>query len=112
VPVVHLAAQHTYDSFLHHGVRIYEMFSTTLHAKTIAIDGLYSTVGSFNLDTWSDKRNLEVNIAIIDPQVANEVQSQFFANLENAAEVTLENWQKRSLWRRLVHWAAYQLLRL
>ena len=112
VPIVRMAAQHIYGAFLRHGVRIYEMFDSTLHAKTLTIDGLYGTVGSFNLDTWSDKRNLEVNVAMIDPQVAGEIQSQFLNDIEGATEVTLDNWHKRPWWRRVLNWTAYQVLRL
>ena len=111
VPIVAFASRHIYGSLLKHGVRIFEMYGSTLHAKTITIDGLYSNVGSFNLDQWSDKRNLEANVAIIDPDVAVELESMFADNLAQAKEVTLDTWAKRSIWKRLLHWTAYQLLR-
>ena len=88
------------------------MFDCTLHAKTMTIDGLYSTVGSFNLDEWSDKRNLEVNVAMLDAHVAGEMQRHFESNLGLAKEVTLDNWGRRSRWRRFLHWLAYQIARL
>jgi cardiolipin synthase len=112
VPVVALAARHIYGQLLKHGVRIYEMFDSTLHAKTIAIDGIYTTVGSFNLDPWSDKRNLEVNVAIVDQAVAAEVEARFQSDIARASEITLDNWTKRPWWTRVVHWAAYQALKL
>jgi cardiolipin synthase len=112
VPVVHLAAQHVYGSLLQHGVRIYEMYDSTLHAKTITIDGVYSTVGTFNLDTWSDKRNLEVNIAMIDPEIAREMCTNFVRDIGRACEITLHTWHKRPWWKRAIHWTAYQVLRL
>jgi len=112
VPIVRMAAQHIYGAFLRHGVSIYEMFDSTLHAKTLTIDGLYGTVGSFNLDTWSDKRNLEVNVAMIDQNVAGDIQSEFLKNIKSSTEVTLDNWQKRPWWRRVLNWAAYQVLRM
>ncbi|MCI0362663.1 MAG: phospholipase D-like domain-containing protein [Phycisphaerales bacterium] len=111
VPAVAMAARHIYGVLLHHGVRIFEMHGSTLHAKTITIDGLYSTVGSFNLDTWSDKHNLEVNIAMIDSTVASRLQSDFLDDIKRSTEITLDNWAKRSWMRRIVHWLAYQLLR-
>ena len=112
VPIVHLAAQHVYGGLLKHGVRIYEMYDSTLHAKTITIDGVYSTVGTFNLDTWSDKRNLEVNIAMIDPVIAQQMHTNFLGDVRTAWEITHENWHKRVWWKRLIHWTAYQVLRL
>jgi cardiolipin synthase len=112
VPIVSMASQHIYGGLLNHGVRIFEMDRPILHAKRITIDGVYSSVGSFNLDTWSDKRNMECNVAIIDPAIAEDMHRLFLKNLETAREVTGELWGKRSLWQRLVHWTAYQLMRL
>lgn len=112
VPIVAMAARHIYRRLLKHGVRIFEMQDSVLHAKTVVVDGLFATVGSFNLDQWSDKRNLEVNVGMLDASVAREVQEQFLHNCGKAREVTLAEWGKRSWRQRLVHWAAYQLLRL
>ncbi len=112
VPIVRAASQHIYGELLKHGVRIFEYFNSTLHAKTMTIDGLYGTVGSFNLDTWSDKRNLEVNVGMIDAEVARALEEQFETNLKGAKEVVLDAWIKRSRWQRLIHWCAYQLMRL
>jgi cardiolipin synthase len=112
VPIVAMAARHIYGRLLKRGVRIFEMYGCTLHAKTITVDGIYSTVGSFNLDKWSYQRNLEVNVGMLDSSIANEIQRQFEANLESTREVTLAEWENRNLWRRLVNWTAYQLLRL
>jgi cardiolipin synthase len=57
VPLMRLASHHVYQSFLKHGVRIYEMHQKTLHAKIATIDGIYSSIGSYNLDHWSARRN-------------------------------------------------------
>ena len=112
VPIVRRAGRHVYGVFLRKGVRIHEMFDCMLHAKTITIDGVYGTVGSFNLDRWSDQRNLEVNVAIIDRAVAKELEEQFAENLRDSKEVTLETWGQRRWWTRVIDWVCYQLLRL
>ena len=112
VPVVAMAARHIYGRLLRHGVRIYEMFDSTIHAKTMTIDGVFSTVGSFNLDPWSEKRNLEVKVAMIDPEVALQMEEDFLSCVGKAKEVTLHTWNNRRWWRRALHWAAYQVLRL
>ena len=112
VPIVRAASQHIYGRLLKHNVRIFEFFGATLHAKTMTIDGLYGTVGSFNLDTWSDKRNLEVIVGMIDEGTARTLEGQFDDNLREAEEVTLANWKKRRWWQRTMHWCAYQLMRL
>jgi cardiolipin synthase A/B len=112
VPIVALAARHIYGRLLHKGVRIFEMFDTTLHAKTITIDGVYSTVGSFNLDTWSFNRNLEVNIAMVDPAIAEAMKNLFMENIAKSREMTLDGWSKRGWFTKLRHWLAYQILRI
>jgi cardiolipin synthase len=112
VPLVRLAAQHIYGSFLRHGVRIHELHDRTLHAKTLVVDGLYATVGSFNLDQWSDRRNLEVNVGLLDAAAARELHEQFVQNLARAREVHLSDWSRRSWPTRLLHWLAYLVARL
>ena len=112
VPIVRMAAQHVYAQFLQHGVRIFELQDCMLHAKSMTIDGLYSTVGSFNLDHWSDKHNLEVNVGMIDPAIAKELEQQFTVNVASAREITLDMLNRRTVWQRFAHWLMYQFLRL
>lgn len=112
VPVVRLASQHIYGQLLQGGVRIWEYHAATLHAKTAVIDGVFSSVGSFNLDTWSHKRNLEVKLGVIDADIAHMLETQFETFLKAAQPVTMDNWTARTRWQKLVHWCAYQLMRL
>lgn len=111
VPIVRLAAQHIYGRLLKEGIRIWEYDACALHAKTIAIDGVYCTVGSFNLDQWSHKRNLEVNVGMLDPEVTKIIEDRFEKDVQCSTEVTLETLAHRRWWQKLIHWAAYELLR-
>jgi cardiolipin synthase len=112
VPLVRLASQHLYGKLLRAGVGIYEMFGRTLHAKTATIDGIYASVGSFNLDRWSYLRNLEVNVAILDARLALELEERFASDLAMSQEVHLPTWEKRTPYERVLAWIAYQFLRL
>jgi len=112
VPIVRLASRHLYGRLLRSGVRIWELQGRMLHAKTAVVDGVYAQVGSFNLDSWSYHRNLEVGLSIPDAGVARRLREQFEEDLAGSAEVRLADWERRSWWERLVQWAAYQLLRL
>jgi hypothetical protein len=49
---------------------------------------------------------------MIDAEVARALEEQFETNLTGAREVVLDAWIKRSRWRRMLHWWAYQLMRL
>lgn len=112
VPLVAAASQHVYGRLLRAGVRVYEMQERTLHAKTATIDGLYATVGSFNLDRWSDRRLLEVNVTVLDEAFAARLEQVFQDDLRIAREVTLQAWSSRSPWRRFVELLAYWIARL
>ena len=112
VPAVTLASHHLYGKLLRAGVRVFEMQMRTLHAKTTTIDGIFATVGSFNLDFISFRRNLEVTVATLDPQTALEVEKRFMGDLELSDEVFLEGWEGRSRWQRFRDWVAYRLLSL
>ena len=65
------------------------MHDKVLHAKTVTADGLYGTIGSFNLDFWSSHRNLEVNLTVLDPEIANQIEEQFFVDLKISKCVSL-----------------------
>lgn len=112
VPLMRMASQHAYGQFLKAGIRIYEMFDKTLHAKTATIDGVYGTVGSYNLDHWSARRNLEVNVSIWDPEIAQRLELDFRNDLLISREVIMSHWESRNWLSRIKHWFAYQLMRL
>lgn len=112
VPLMRLASHHVYEQFLKAGIRIYELFGQTLHAKTAAIDGVYASVGSYNLDHWSARRNLEVNVSVIDPHLAGQLEFHFDKDLKNAREISLPVWRKRSYFWRILSFLAYQIMRL
>jgi len=112
VPLMHWAMQHVYQNFLEKGVRIYEMNQRTLHAKLATIDGVYASIGSYNLDHWSARRNLEVNISIIDRPIALELKEQFYRDLELSKEIHIKQIASRSLVHRIFCWLCYQLFRL
>ncbi len=112
VPIAAVAARHLYGSLLRGGVRIFEMMGRTLHAKTASIDGIYASVGSFNLDRWSFTRNLEVSLTVVDPGLADLLASQFETDATLCREVRQEDYDARSLIDRALGWFAFQLMRL
>src|SRR5579859_2517112 len=74
VPMVALASRHGYQLLLDEGVRIFEWTGPMLHAKTMVVDGIWSAVGSFNLDRMSLVNNLEVSVNLFDPVVGQELE--------------------------------------
>ena len=112
VPMVRMASQHVYSVLLRNGIRIYEYFGATLHAKTATIDGIYSSIGSFNLDIWSHLYNLEINMSTLDHKTAAQLEDQFMRDLQQSTEVTLADLESRSFIKRAIYWSAYHLLRI
>lgn len=111
-PLMRLASHHVYQSFLKHGVRIYEMHQKTLHAKIATIDGIFSSIGSYNLDQWSARRNLEVNVSILDSSIAESLKIQFDKDLKLCSEVDERAFATRSWLKKALCWLSYLVMRL
>ena len=95
-----------YDQLLRGGVKIYERRGVVLHSKTALIDGVWSTVGSTNLDWRSFLHNDEVNAVVLGPDFGRQVQAMFDRDLAASDAVTLVQWQQRSLDLRFKEWFA------
>ncbi|OYU86050.1 MAG: hypothetical protein CFE45_25165, partial [Burkholderiales bacterium PBB5] len=63
------AGRANYQQLLDAGVRIHELRTSLLHAKTAVIDGVYATVGSSNLDWRSLADNNELNVVVLGDEV-------------------------------------------
>jgi len=106
-PLINLASQHIYGTFLKAGVEVYQMYHQELHAKMMVVDDMYCSIGTFNFDHLSFQANLEVNLAILDPDNAHVMKDQFESGIQKCRQLTLEEWERRPWWQKLVHWMAY-----
>ena len=97
---VRQAARSYYAQLLESGVRIFERSNTVLHAKTAVIDGVWSTIGSTNLELWSFATTDEVNAVILGPQFAAEMESLFEEDLDDSEEISWDDWKQRPLFDR------------
>ena len=95
------ASHSYYDELLEAGVRIYEYQPAMMHAKMVVVDGLWSVVGSANMDIRSKELNQENVLGILDEGFGRQVQETFLADLEQAQEIRLEDWKRRGLWPRV-----------
>ena len=100
-PMIVSAARSHYEDLLEAGVKIYEWEGEMLHAKTATIDGVWSTVGTSNLDWWSIARNNELNAIILSHSFANDMSQMFFKDLKSASQITPEVWKRRGVGERL-----------
>jgi len=109
VPAVYWASRHLYARLLRRGVRIFEWPERMMHAKTGVIDGVWSTIGSYNLDKRSFLHNLEVGLVSVDRTLGERMRAQFLHDVTICREVTLAEWRKRSRWNKFLEWFFFQL---
>jgi cardiolipin synthase len=109
VAIVQMAARHLYRRLLRQGVRIFEHPGPMMHAKAAVIDGVWSTLGSFNLDRRSFLHNLEVGLVVADAPFGAELQDAIVQELELSKEITLEDVLARGPVERLLGALAYSL---
>ena len=90
------AGRSHYEELLLGGIEIHERQNVLLHAKTALIDGVWSTVGSTNLDWRSFLHNQEVNSVVLGGEFGGRMRAAFEADLAQSRQITLEQWQQRS----------------
>ncbi|MDZ4254194.1 MAG: cardiolipin synthase [Sulfuritalea sp.] len=93
-----------YSTLLNAGVKIYERRDALLHSKTALIDGVWSCVGSTNLDWRSFLDNDEINAVVIGREFGQQMQAMFNKDLAASDAILLEQWNRRSLVLRLKEW--------
>lgn len=101
VPIVRQASRVHYEWLLNRGIRIFEYQPTMMHAKTMTVDGLWSTVGSSNFDDRSFRLNDEVNVNIYDASTAKRMEEIFFEDLARSREITERKWLRRGTFDRV-----------
>jgi cardiolipin synthase len=95
VPPVRLASRHDYGELLQGGVRIFEYQPTMIHSKILVIDGLFSTIGSINLDARSMSKNAEESVSFYDREFAASIEAMFERDLKLCREITYDAWKHR-----------------
>jgi cardiolipin synthase len=96
-----LARRHFHE-LLEAGVRIFRYKHIMIHSKTATVDGLWSTIGSANIDRYSMLGNYELNIEVYSQRLAAQMERMFEVDKTNAEELTLEEWENRPLPAKIV----------
>jgi len=100
------AGRSHYAELLEGGVKIYERRGAPLHAKTAVVDGVWSWVGSSNLDWRSALDNDEINAVILGRDFAGQMQAAYARDIAASDAIDLASWQRRSLVLRVKELAA------
>ncbi len=88
---VRRASKKCWKPLLSAGVQLYEFQPTMIHTKLMVADGLFTSVGSMNLDPRSQKINDEANIMALDAAFACEQTRIFQADLKRCEPVRLND---------------------
>ena len=86
---------------LKEGVEIWLYQDAMIHSKTMTIDGVWSTVGTANIDRLSLQGNYEVNVQFRSQAFAATMDRIFELDLTNARKLSFAEWEKRSLLTRI-----------
>ena len=95
------AGRSHYTDLLRGGVKIYERRGALLHVKTATVDGVWTSVGSSNLDWRSALDNDEINAVIVGREFAQKMQAEYAKDVAASDEIKLETWNRRPLLDRL-----------
>lgn len=112
-PVLAYAMRSLYPYLLSRDIALYEYRLSILHAKVAVIDSKWATVGSSNIDPFSLMLAREANVLIEDRKFALELKTSLHEALSHGARrLSQDDLKRLSVLKRLMSWAAYQLVRL
>lgn len=100
--LIHYGSRATYESLLDSGVAIYEHENALMHAKTAVVDGVWSTVGSSNLDPRSFVHNDELNAAVVSTDLARDMEAMFGRDLASSRRIDPQTWKARPARERIL----------
>lgn len=102
---VRLSSRRLFQPLLDAGVRVFEYQPSMIHQKLMIVDGLWSVVGTTNLDMLSFEYLDEINLAVRDTAFAAEVRAQHDADLRCSVEVSPLS--RRSAVERALAWVVW-----
>jgi cardiolipin synthase len=94
-------ARSHYSDLMEAGARIFEIDHVILHSKAVTIDGVWSALGSSNLDHRSVLFNDEVDAVVLGRKTARSLERILEEDQANAKEINLAAWKRRPLTQRV-----------
>jgi cardiolipin synthase len=88
-PIIRSLSHRSVRHLLRAGAEIFEYTPSMIHAKLMTVDGMWNVVGSTNFDHRSFALNDEVNLAVLDRDLAATIEADFFVDLEQSRQLTL-----------------------
>jgi cardiolipin synthase A/B len=113
-PVFKMATNFLYDFILRNNIKIYEYLPSNLHAKVATVDGVWSTIGSYNMNHLSDYGSVEMNADILDTNFAGQFEELLLEIIDkDCRQITFEEYIHRKTWIfQISDWFSYQMIRI
>lgn len=108
VKTVEYAGMYAYRRLIRRGIKILRWQGPMMHAKTAVVDGLWSAIGSYNLDNRSLHYNLELIVELIDAELGAEMERHFRADERSTVALDRSGWDELSWWRKALAWLAFR----
>ena len=108
VQLVRHAGHAGYQVLLDHGVKVCEYQPTLNHQKIVVVDGVWSHIGSTNLDNRSFELNDEISLGVMDERIAGELREAFLRDARQCRPIGREEWGSRPWSHKLRDWGSYR----
>jgi len=114
VKISRLAEQYMYRWLLKNNVQIYEYQDTILHGKLATYDGVWMTVGSYNVNRISAYASVELNMDVRNDAFALSVEKELDEIIrDHCIRITEESYHHAtSHWKRFRQRLAYETIRV
>jgi cardiolipin synthase len=111
VPLVQFASRRSYAHLLQAGVKLYEWGQSVLHSKIAVVDD-WCTVGTHNLDYRSWLYNLEINVSMVDEELAGELTERIDQAIVVSQRIDPKTWALRPLLHQWLEKLLYRFRKL
>ena len=101
LPYVHWASRAYLGDLLQQGIRVFYQPPPFVHTKLLVVDGLWSLIGSANLDPRSLRLNFELNLEAYDRELAGILSRHVAEAVARSREVTLAELEGSNLAEKL-----------
>ncbi|ULC58865.1 cardiolipin synthase [Flaviramulus sp. BrNp1-15] len=99
--VVKHASNSYLECLLRANIKVYKYSKGFVHAKTMVVDDIFSTVGTSNMDYRSFNINFEINSLIYDKENSILLKQHFLDDIKESNEVDYVTYLKRSKFDKL-----------
>jgi cardiolipin synthase A/B len=114
VAMAKAAERFFYPWLLRRNIEIYEYRQKVLHAKIATYDGLWVTIGSYNVNDLSAYASIELNLDVHDQAFSRTVDQALDRIIERDCDrITSDTYHRSTrIWNTAIYRAAYSLVRL